>query len=194
MTTAKASTKTKSAPKKSKPSTDKTESRTKTAKEMKKLEEKIQGLEEELIRVRDERAAAEDKMMRVVAEYENAKRRKERDADRALQFAKDRLIMNLLPLVDNVRRSAAYEAEHQGQESHQEGMRIIFDQMKKFLKETADVESFEPLGEAFNPEEHEAMMVRSEEDKEAGIILEVFECGYRSGDRVLRPAKVVVSE
>ena len=175
----------------------KTSSRKQTAaeKQVVKLNDRIAALEAELDVARTAQQAAEDRMLRVVAEFENAKRRQERDAQRSLSFAQDKLIQGLLPLVDNVRRSARYEAEHQDSDSHQEGMRIIFDQMKKYLSESAGVESFEPLGEAFNPEQHEAMMVRpAAEDQKPGIVVEVFEAGYRAGDRILRPAKVVVSE
>ena len=168
---------------------------TASEKQITKLEERIVTMEAELEVARTAQQSAEDRMLRVVAEFENAKRRQERDADRSLSFARDKLIMGLLPLVDNVRRSARYEEEHQDSDSHQEGMRIIYDQMKKYLAESAGVESFEPLGEAFNPDQHEAMMVRPvENDEKPGLVVEVFEAGYRAGDRILRPAKVVVSE
>ncbi len=164
------------------------------AKRIKKLEQDIADLEVALLDATGKQAEAEDRMKRVVAEYENAKKRREREADRALTYARDRLLAELFPLVDNLRRSARYEDAHKDDDSHTEGMRIIFEQMKKYLKETAGVEAFEPLNEVFDPEMHEAMAMRAEEEVESGIVIEVFECGYRSGDRILRPAKVVVSE
>lgn len=166
----------------------------KADKSLEKLESKVAELELALSEAIQSKADAEDRMKRVVAEYENAKKRIERENERALTYARDRILQGLFPLVDNMRRSARYEDSHQDTDSHQEGQRIIFDQMKKFLKETAGVEAFEPLDETFDPEQHEAMAMRAVEEKESGIVVEVFECGYRSGDRILRPAKVVVSE
>ena len=133
-------------------------------------------------------------MLRVVAEYENGKRRVEREKERSLMFAKDRVLIGLFPIIDNLERSALYEKEHENSETKAHGVNLVLDQIKKFLKDTDDVEAFDPMGEAFDPELHEAMAMQPSEDHEPGIVIQVYEKGYRSGDRILRAAKVVVSQ
>ncbi|MEA3287422.1 MAG: nucleotide exchange factor GrpE, partial [Candidatus Marinimicrobia bacterium] len=147
-------------------------------------------LDDQQVRVQ----AAEEKMLRVVAEYENGKKRLEREKERSLAFAKDRVLIGLFPIVDNLERSAKFEQEHATKDSEQHGVKLVLEQIKKFLLVTDNVESFDPMGEAFNPELHEAMAMQPVEDQESGIVIEVFEKGYKSGDRVLRAAKVVVSQ
>lgn len=158
------------------------------------LEEKIEQIESELDDQQVRVQVAEEKMLRVVAEYENGKKRLEREKERSLAFAKDRVLIGLFPIVDNLERSAKFEQEHATKDSDQHGVKLVLEQIKKFLLVTDNVESFDPMGEAFNPELHEAMAMQPVEDQESGIVIEVFEKGYKSGDRVLRAAKVVVSQ
>lgn len=158
------------------------------------LEEKNNELESELDDQKERIRTAEEKMLRVVAEYENGKKRVEREKERSLQFAKDRVLLGLFPIVDNLERSAKYEQEQSGNDDKQHGIKLVLEQINKYLKETNSVESYDPMGEPFDPEVHEAMAMQPAEDVESGIVIDVFEKGYKSGDRVLRAAKVVVSQ
>lgn len=194
------------AEKKKKPSTTKAKPKSKvtkpkeTAKEkalkktINELEDKIVDLEMDIVDQKDRVKAAEEKMLRVVAEYENGKKRLEREKERSLSFAKDRVLIGLFPIIDNLERSALYEEDHKEIDTKQHGVKLVLDQMAKYLKETNNIESFDPTGEPFDPELHEAMAMRESEDHESGIVLEVFEKGYREGDRILRVAKVIVSQ
>ena len=133
-------------------------------------------------------------MLRVVAEYENGKKRVEREKERSLTFAKDRVLMGLFPIIDNLERSAQYEKDETDAEASSKGITLVLDQIQKYLKDTDDVEAYDPTGETFDPELHEAMAMQPSEEYDSGIIIQVFEKGYKSGDRVLRAAKVVVSQ
>ncbi|NQV29559.1 MAG: nucleotide exchange factor GrpE [Candidatus Marinimicrobia bacterium] len=159
-----------------------------------KLEAQNDLLADELVDQQLRVQAAEEKMLRVVAEYENGKRRLEREKERSLIFAKDRVLAGLFPIIDNLERSALYELEHENSDSKSHGVTLVLDQIKKYLKDTDDVEAYDPMGESFDPEIHEAMAMQPAEDQKAGIVIQVFEKGYRSGDRILRAAKVVVSQ
>ena len=159
-----------------------------------KLEEQVDKLTDELVDQQLRVQAAEEKMLRVVAEYENGKKRVEREKERSLTFAKDRVLMGLFPIIDNLERSAQYEKDDADAESSSKGITLVLDQIQKYLKDTDDVESYDPTGEPFDPDFHEAMAMHPSDDHESGIIIEVFEKGYKSGDRVLRAAKVVVSQ
>jgi molecular chaperone GrpE len=163
-------------------------------KKIEKLEETVDKLTDELVDQQLRVQAAEEKMLRVVAEYENGKKRLEREKERSLAFAKDRVLMGLFPIIDNLERSAQYEQDTAATENSSMGIVLVLEQIKKFLKDTDDVEVFDPTGEEFDPELHEAMAMQPSEEHEPGKIIQVFEKGYKSGDRVLRAAKVVVSQ
>ena len=158
------------------------------------LEDKITELENERDDQIERVKAAEEKMLRVVAEYENGKKRLEREKERSLSFAKDRVLTGLFPIIDNLERSARYEEDHQEIDTKNHGVKLVLDQIAKYLKETNNIESFDPMGEPFDPELHEAMAMRESEEHESGTVIEVFEKGYREGDRILRVAKVIVSQ
>ena len=164
------------------------------AKTIEELEQQVAAMETLIDEQRERVEAAEEKMLRVVAEYENGKKRLEREKERSLVFAKERMIMGLFPIVDNLERSAKYELEHESADTQQHGVQLVLDQIRRYLKETNDVESFDPLGQTFDPEFHEAMAMQPAAGVESGVVIEVFEKGYRSGDRILRAAKVVVSQ
>ncbi len=164
------------------------------AKSINKLEEKVDQLEGELDDQQERVEAAEEKMLRVVAEYENGKKRLEREKERSLNFAKDRVVMGLFPIIDNLERSAKYEQEHNPEDAKQHGVKLVLEQIGKYLKDTNNIASFDPLGDDFDPELHEAMAMREVDGQASGKVIEVFEKGYRDGDRILRAAKVVVSQ
>jgi molecular chaperone GrpE len=164
------------------------------AKTITQLEEDILLLEAQLEDQKERVEEAEEKMLRVVAEYENGKKRVEREKERSLSFAKERMLTGLFPIIDNLERSAQYEQEHEDKDTQQHGVQLVLDQVKKYLKDTNNVEAFDPMGEAFDPELHEAMAMQPAEGTESGHVIAVFEKGYRSGDRILRAAKVVVSQ
>ncbi len=159
-----------------------------------KLEDNADKLTDELVDQQLRVQAAEEKMLRVVAEYENGKKRVEREKERSLSFAKDRVLMGLFPIIDNLERSAQYEQENTDDDTVSKGISLVLDQIQKYLKETDNVEAYNPLGEPFDPEFHEAMAMQPSEEHKSGNIIQVFEKGYKSGDRVLRAAKVVVSQ
>lgn len=187
--------------KKAKEIKDKQKKRSPVEQQIEKLEAKLATLETELTVAIEAKILAEDKMKRVVAEFDNMKKRQEREFDRALTFARENLIRELLPLLDDLERSAQFEdngSEQQGahadtNDSHQAGIRMIYERFLKYLQDLG-VERFDPAGEPFNPDIHDAMMTRPAENGDSGIVLESFQPGYKMGDRILRHAKVIVSE
>jgi len=179
---------------KSNPKPKQTAAEKKLFKTISQLEEKINELEVDLFDQQTRVLTAEEKMLRVVAEYENGKKRLEREKERSLTFAKDRVLMGLFPIIDNLERSAIFEKDDEESEDTPHGIKLVLEQIKKYLMDTNSIESFDPTGEAFNPDLHEAMAMRESDDHESGIVIEVFEKGYREGDRILRAAKVIVSQ
>jgi molecular chaperone GrpE len=143
--------------------------------------------QEELERERDEYLAL---AQRAQADFENYRKRAAKEAAAAGDRAKGGLVRELLPVVDNLERALASAEES---EQHlAEGVRLVHQELVGVLQRNG-VEPFNPAGEQFDPEVHEALSTRSEDGAAPGAVLDVVEKGYRLNGTVLRPARVVVS-
>jgi molecular chaperone GrpE len=131
-----------------------------------------------------------DLARRAQADFENYRKRAAKEAAAAGQRAKSGLVRELLPVVDNLERALASAKEDE--EHLAEGVRLVHSELIAVLERNG-VEQFDPRGERFDPGEHEALSMRSEDGAESGTVLDVVEKGYRANGSVLRPARVVVS-
>jgi molecular chaperone GrpE len=127
-----------------------------------------------------------DLAKRTKAEFENFRKRVARQAAEAEIRGRGELARDLVPVLDNLERALA--AANPEEDHLADGVRLVRDELVAVLGR-AGVESYEPAGEAFDPDWHEAMLTRP---GEAGQVLEVLEKGYRLNGQVLRPARVVV--
>ena len=130
-----------------------------------------------------------DIAQRTQAELENVRKRAMRDVAQAGQRAKANLVRELLPVVDNLERALATanpEEDHLA-----EGVRLVHTELVATLERNG-IKAFDPAGEQFDPMVHEAISMREGENG-SGIVLDVVEKGYKLGDNVIRPARVVVS-
>src|SRR5215207_3274759 len=161
------------------------------ANEQELLEEK-EAIEAEdpLPRAQRERDEYLDLARRTQADFENYRKRAAREAAAAGERAKSGLVRELLPIVDNLER-ALISAE-EGEQHLAEGVRLVHSELIAVLERNG-VQQFDPAGDRFDPAEHEALSMRSEDGAEPGIVLDVVEKGYRANGTVLRPARVVVS-
>jgi len=126
---------------------------------------------------------------RTQAEFENFRKRAAREAAQAGDRAKANLIRELLPVVDNLERAlgtANPEEDHLAQ-----GVRLVLQELVNTLERNG-IKAYDPAGEPFDPSLHEALSTRETENG-AGIVLDVVEKGYKLGDNVIRPARVIVS-
>ena len=150
-------------------------------------EEELSALAEELEATRRERDEYLDALRRLKAEFENWRKRQERERARILETASERLVVELLPVLDNLDR--ALEAEG---DIH-EGVQAIRDQLVAALGK----EGLLPVasdGQPFDPNVHEAVMGQPSEEHEEGTILQTFQRGYLLNGKPIRPAKVVVAK
>jgi molecular chaperone GrpE len=127
---------------------------------------------------------------RTQADFENYRKRVAKEAAAAGERAKGGLVRELLPVVDNLERALASAGE--GEQHLAEGVRLVHQELVSVLQRNG-VQAFDPTGEAFDPDVHEALSTRDEEGADPGVILDVVEKGYRLNGSVLRPARVVVS-
>jgi molecular chaperone GrpE len=125
---------------------------------------------------------------RIQADFENYRKRAAREAAAAGERAKSGLVRELLPIVDNLERALA--SAEDGEQHLAEGVRLVHSELIAVLERNG-IQPYDPVGDKFDPSEHEALSVRN--DGEPGVVLEVVERGYRSNGTVLRPARVVVS-
>jgi len=147
-------------------------------------------LEERLAEVERERDERTDDLKRVAAEFENYRKRVARDQANLAARAHERLVKELLPVLDDLER--ALEAASQHEEAKlEEGVRLVQRELQEALGKEGLVE-IETNGK-FDPHVHEALLSQPSEQDD-GAILEVLQKGYRLGDRVLRPARVVISQ
>lgn len=157
------------------------------------VEHDLEKLLEDVKRERDEYL---ELAQRTKADFENYRKRIARDISEAQKKGVARIVLELLPVVDNLERAleAAKPRDRDLPESHiSEGVRLVFEEITGCLKRSG-ITSFQPEGERFDPNLHEAVMSRPADDVEDGTIIEVLEKGYRHNEAVLRPAKVVVAQ
>jgi len=139
-----------------------------------------------LQRERDEYLAL---AQRTQADFENWRKRATRETAAAGQRARSGLMTELLPVVDNLERALASAEAEDGLAG---GVKLVHSELVSVLVRNG-VEPFDPKGEKFDPGVHEAISTRPDEETGAGVVLDVVEKGYRLGESVLRPARVVVS-
>ena len=134
-----------------------------------------------------------EKLQRVSADYANYQKRAPKQIADSIAYEKEAIIKSLLPALDNFEHTLAAEEKAEDIETFVKGVRIIYEQMLTIMK-SHGVEQIEALGQTFDPAMHEAMMQKSEPEKEDNIVLEEFQKGYRLNGRVIRPGKVIVNK
>ncbi|MDR3090321.1 MAG: nucleotide exchange factor GrpE [Desulfobulbaceae bacterium] len=169
-------------------------------------EENIQAVEaaaeaniirQELAAAQEEAAQHKDKLLRLAAEFENYKKRMERDRLTSLKYAGEFILKEMLSVVDNLERAiAAGQIESASAEANlaalSEGLRLTHRNLTNSL-EKFEVKAIDSIGKPFDPNTHEALTVEESDDMPVGHVLKEFEKGYFFKDRLLRPAKVIVA-
>jgi molecular chaperone GrpE len=148
---------------------------------------------DELAETRRERDQYLELARRTKADFENYRKRVAKETSEALARGKADLARQLLPALDNLERALAAGKDPEAHRALVEGVAMVRDELHGRL-EGAGVEAFDPTGEKFDPQLHEALSTRPAEDTEPGVVLETLEKGYRLNGQVLRAAKVVVSQ
>ena len=132
-----------------------------------------------------------DLAQRVQADFENYRKRAAREQERLVAHAHERLLRELLPILDDLER--ALEAAERHEEAQLvEGVKLVEKSLRRALAKEGLAE-IDTEG-AFDPHVHEALLAKPGNGVDSGAVLEVVQRGYRVGDRVVRPAKVIVAE
>lgn len=155
---------------------------------------RIFELENELAAAKQALVDQKDGALRAVAEGENAKRRAEAEIEKARKFALERFAGDLLPVIDNLENAIRFA------DRENETLKPILDGIdmtqKSFIStvEKNGLEVLNPEGEAFNPDQHQAMSMQESADVAPNTVLAVMQKGYVINGRLLRPAMVMVSK
>ena len=142
-----------------------------------------------------QRDALNDRVLRTLAEFDNYRKRVARDNDRQRRAATQDLMLDLLPVLDNLERALDHADDAPapaGGSGFVQGVRMVLKQMCDVLARHG-LEPIPSLGEPFDPNVHEAMAVIPSDEHLADHVVDEFQRGYRLGEFVLRPAKVVVN-
>ena len=157
-------------------------------KEEASMEDEAKKAEEEAKKAEE---AESERYMRLMAEFQNFKRRVAREKSDIHAYANEKIVGDLLPVLDNFER--ALDTEGGDLEAYAKGMQLIFEQLKKAL-ENAGLEEIKAMDETFDPNVHNAVMTESLEDKEDGTVTNVLQKGYKLKDKVIRPSMVAVNK
>ena len=153
----------------------------------------LQKLRQELAEAKEEAGKNWDLYLRERADLENARKRHQRDREEAIRFANDRLLREMIPVLDNLERAVGHA--EQGDDDSQgllEGVNMTINQFRKVLEDFG-VKPINALGEDFDPNLHQAMGHVETTDQAPNTVTSEFQKGYLLNDRLLRPSLVMVA-
>lgn len=159
-----------------------------------KEKSKLQEKEAEIEQLKAEKAELNDRFLRLFSEFDNYKKRVSKEKLDLIATASEKVIVSLLPIIDDFERAIAANEKVEDINAIKEGFNLIYNKLVQTMKRF-DVEEIQAKGEEFNTDFHEAVThfpAQNEEDK--GKVIDVTEKGYKLKDKVIRYAKVVVGQ
>ena len=143
--------------------------------------------------LRQERDALQDRLLRTAAEFENYRKRMDRERAELSAFAATDVLQQVLPIIDNVERALTAAAAGSDADAFRKGIELIHKQMLELLRKRG-VTPMEALGADFDPNFHQAVIHETSPGHREGEVIEELQRGYMLGDRLLRPAMVKVAK
>ncbi len=148
-------------------------------------------VEQEQEQQQEEQEVVDDRLLRLAADFDNYKKRAARERAEYVALANERLVKELLPILDDLERALNAAEEHE-EAQLEEGVRLVHRSLASLL-ERQGVKEIATAGK-FDPHVHEALLAQPSDEAEQGDVLDVIQKGYKLGDRVVRPARVIVAE
>jgi len=174
----------------------------KNEKQMEKAEKTEKFVKEKMIKMKESEHAKlleeavkyKDQYIRLFAEFENARKRMDREKLEFIRYANEELIVEFLGILDNLDRSVeSAKANHQDYTAFVKGIEMVMSNIREMLKKN-DVKPIEAKGKIFDPHYHEILMQEETEETDDGTVMEEFQRGYCLGEKVVRTAKVKVAK
>jgi molecular chaperone GrpE len=158
------------------------------------MHSEIETLNKALQEALDKADSHWERLLRKEADLQNVQKRAQEEVDRAKKFAIERFAGDVLQVVDALDQGMSFAAEGKASiETLMEGMKLTKDSLKSVL-ERHGITEIDPLGEPFNPSFHEALTMQATKEMPPNHVLQVIQKGYLLNDRLLRPARVIVSK
>jgi molecular chaperone GrpE len=157
------------------------------------LRSRLKAVKEELKSTDKEAGEYLDYLKRLKAEFENYKRRSQKDKERIVSLSNEDLIKQFLPVLDDLERAVDSSQQSKNHAGLVEGMRMILDKLKAMLQ-SQGLEEIKAEGEPFNPHFHEALMSVDLVEYPDNLVVEEMRKGYKLNDKILRPAMVKVNK
>lgn len=158
------------------------------------VEVSVAALQAQVVGLTGAMEAAKEQVLRSQAEAQNARRRAEQDVEKAHKFGLEKMVNDLLPVVDNLERAlAAIDPENESMAAIAEGIQLTH---KSFIDSLArhQIVAVDPQGEPFDPQVHQAVATLPNPEVEPNTVINVFQKGYTLHGRLVRPAMVVVAK
>ena len=151
--------------------------------------------EEQINKLQEENKQLTEKVKLTQAELINYRKRKDEEVQTLLKYANVDIVSEILNVVDNFERAITHanDSENAELKKYNDGINMIYTNLKSILNKFG-VEEINRVGEVFNPNEEQALLTDSVEDKEDEVVLEVLQKGYKLKDRVIRPASVKINQ
>jgi len=154
----------------------------------------IKVKESEYAQLAQDAAKYKEQYVRLYAEFENARKRMDREKQEFVRYANEELIVEFLGILDDLERSVeAAKTKHEDYEAFVKGIEMVMTHIHDMLNKNG-VKPMELKGKMFDPHSHEVLMQEEHEDLDEGVIIEEFQKGYCLGERVVRTAKVKVAK
>ena len=135
----------------------------------------------------------QDQLLRLKADFDNTKKRLQRDKEDAIKFANERLLVEILPIVDNLDRAIASLSEGHDAGKVMQGLKLAQTEIHQIL-ESHGVQVVQAVGEAFDPQLHEAVAAVESADAKEGTVLDEVQRGYVLNGRLIRPSRVRIAQ
>lgn len=153
----------------------------------------IEELQKEIQLLQGKLEEAENKYLRLHADFDNLRRRTRLEQEAAEKYKAQKLVTELLPVLDNFERALVVEADNEQTKSLLQGMDMVYRSLIEALKKEG-VEPIEAVGKEFDPQFHHAVMQGNDENFGPGAVVQEFQKGYLLKDRVIRPSMVQVNQ
>ncbi|MCG7341004.1 nucleotide exchange factor GrpE [Staphylococcus auricularis] len=156
-------------------------------------QEDVDPKDEEIQQLKDEVKENEEKYLRLYAEFDNYKRRIQKENQTMKTYQAQNVLTDILPTIDNIERALQIEGDTEQFNSLQKGVQMVYDSLLKALKDNG-LEVIETEGQQFDPNFHQAVMQDDNSEYESGQITQELQKGYKLKERVLRPSMVKVNQ
>ncbi len=153
----------------------------------------VEEIRADLVKARAEAEEYLDRLQRLKAEFENFRKRMMREQSEILKLASQGVISEILPVIDSFERALEHEIHGDQFDEYKKGLKLVYGQLYDVMAKEG-LSTFEPVGQPFDPTQHEAVMQEESDEYPEDTVVRVVEKGYVLKDRIIRPAKVTVAK